>query len=292
MEKIAIITDTDCDLAPEELAALGVQCVPLSVTGAGGETFGTQNTSDNIERYYDHLAGCDDLPKTSMPSPVDFANLFSQLALDGYTHALMVLIPETMSGTAQAARLAAQSTSLCVDVVETHRNTLALGLIVRKLAHMRADGATYTQLVTAAGSLHRQVDIVFVVDTLKNLVKGGRTGKAVGLAAALLDIKPVLTVDDDGEVVTLAKVRSMKRALPKLADVAEELVERLGALEGYFVHVRNRAGADKLRELFEQRGIAFEELCTRQVGPVIATHVGLGTVGFAYIAKDTAHGST
>lgn len=285
-ETIAIVTDTDCDLSPEELQALDIFCVPLTVTLEDGRELSTENTEENIETFFDHMETCKKLPKTSMPSPPMFAELYSRLALEGYTDVLVVPITGAMSGTIESARMGAQSSPIRVEIVDTYRNTLSLGLIVRYLAQQRANGATFAQLVQAAREIHPKVDIVFSVDSLKNLVKGGRTGKAVGLAAALLDIKPILTVDDDGEVVMLGKVRSMKRAIGKLADNAEDLVKRLGELEGYFVHVRNPQACEKLRQTFAERGIPFKELGIKQVGPIIATHVGLGTVGFAYIARD------
>lgn len=286
VEKVAIITDTDCDLSPEELAAINVQCVSLSITLEDGTIFPTENTPENIEAFFDHMATCHKLPKTSMPTPLDFEKLYAQLEREEYTHAVVVPITGAMSGTIQAARMACKATSMEVEVVETHRNTLSLAHIVQHLSKLRSEGVGFSGLVETARTIYDKVDIVFSIDNLKNLVKGGRTGKATGLAATLLNIKPILTVDNDGEVITLGKVRSMKRAINKLADNAEELVDRLGALEGYFVHVRNLPAAEQLRRVFQERAIPFRDMGTKQVGPIIATHVGLGTVGFTYIPQD------
>lgn len=286
MEKIALVTDSTCDVSPAELEQWGVRCVNLKVYRSDGSQFPDGNTPENAEAFFTYLDRCDQLPHTSMPSPVEFGEVYSQLASEGYTHVLSVHLPLAMSGTSTAAMMAAQSAPIEVAVVDTRRNTWALGLLVRRLARMRDANQPFSQLVESARTLYKSCDICFALDTLDNLVKGGRVGKATGLAASFLDIKPLLTVSDDGDVTQLGMARSMKRATAKLADIAAARVGELGPLEGVFVHARNLPGAERLRALFQERGIDFKDLGTRQIGPVIATHVATGCVGFAYIAQE------
>lgn len=283
MEKIALVTDSACDASDADLAALGVECVHLQVTRPDGAVFPQDNTEKNIEAFYDYIETCDELPKTSQPSPLVFAELYTRLSLEGYTHVISMHMSGKMSGTVDTARMAAQSAAVPVEVVDTHANTVSQFLFVRRIAQLRDAGASFAELVAMAHALEGKVSVCFMLDTLRNLVKGGRTGKAMGLAAALLNIKPLLTVDESGEVSQLGKVKSMKRAIPKLVEMASQLTERFGELEICFVHVRQTEGLEMLRDAFSRSGIAFKDLGVRQTGPVITTHVSTGCVGFAYI---------
>lgn len=282
-QRIAIVTDSTCDACPEELKEWGAECINLNIADAQGNHLVSDNEPQSVEAFFDHLDSCKDLPVTSQPSPLEFGELYSRLAKEGYDGILSLHITEAMSGTINVARMAAASASIPVRVVETHRNTWALGLLVRLACHLRDQGEDLNTLADHMEQIAPYCDITFALDKLDNLVKGGRAGKAMGLAASLLDIKPVLTVGDDGVVETIAKVKSMKRAIGKLCKIALELTQKIGPLEGFFVHVRNVEAVEQLRQAFIDAGVPFKDLGTRQVGPVIATHVGTGCVGFAYI---------
>ncbi len=286
MEKIAIVTDNACDASDAELAELGVECVHLRVIRPDGTHFPEDNTPDNIEAFYDYVVDCDELPSTSMPPLLDFAQLYTDLSLAGYTHVISLHISSGMSGTVHTARMAAESAPIPVEVIDTRCNTVAQFLFVRRIAQLREYGLGFAELVEAAHDLEGKTSICFMLDKLKNLIKGGRTGKATGLAATLLKIKPLLTVDPDGEVEMFGKAKSPKRAVIKLVQRYKELEERFGPLECCFAHTRNMGGVDELREAMIEAGIKLVEVGVRMVGPVITTHVSTGCFGFAYIPQD------
>ena len=282
-ERIAIVTDSTCDASDAELAELGVECIHLSVHRADGSVFPLDNTPGNIEAFYDYLETCEELPTTSQPTPVEFAELYSRLAREGYTHIISMHISGKMSGTANVARMAAQSAPIPVEVVDTHQLTLSLWLLVRRIAQLRDSGLSFAKLLENVEALMGKVSICFMIDTLRNLVKGGRVGKATGLAGSVLNIKPLLTVDAEGEVAMTGIVKSMKKAVPKLVACAKELTEKFGELEVCFAHVRQPEGVRMLREAFDAAGLKYREVDVRQTGPVITTHVHTGCFGFAYI---------
>lgn len=286
MEKIAIVTDNACDASDAELAELGVECVHLRVIRPDGTHFPEDNTPDNIEAFYDYVVDCDELPSTSMPPLLDFAQLYTDLSLAGYTHVISLHISSGMSGTVHTARMAAESAPIPVEVIDTRCNTVAQFLFVRRIAQLREYGLGFAELVETAHDLEGKTSICFMLDKLKNLIKGGRTGKATGLAATLLKIKPLLTVDPDGEVEMFGKAKSPKRAVIKLVQRYKELEERFGPLECCFAHTRNMGGVDELREAMIEAGIKLVEVGVRMVGPVITTHVSTGCFGFAYIPQD------
>ncbi len=286
MEKIAIVTDNTCDASDAELAELGVECVHLRVIRSDGTHFPEDNTPDNIEAFYDYVVDCEELPSTSMPPLLDFAQLYTDLSLAGYTHVISLHISSRMSGTVHTARMAAESAPIPVEVIDTRCNTVAQYLFVRRIAQLREYGLGFDELVEAAHDLVGKTSVCFMLDKLRNLIKGGRTGKATGLAATLLKIKPLLTVDEDGEVETFGKAKSPKRAVTKLVQRYQELEERFGPLECCFAHTRNMGGVDELREAMIEAGINLLEVGVRMVGPVITTHVSTGCFGFAYIPQD------
>ena len=286
MERVAIVTDNACDASDAELAELGIECVHLTVIEANGTHFPEDNTDENIEAFYDYIVDVDELPGTSMPSPLAFAEMYTKLALEGYTHIISAHISSAMSGTVQTARMAAESAPIPVEVIDTHTNTIAQFLFVRRLSQLREYGLSFDELVAAAHELEGKTSIVFMLDKLRNLIKGGRTGKAKGLAATLLKIKPLLTVDSSGEVEMFGKAKSQKRAVDKLVDYYKMLEGKLGALECCFAHTRNMEGVNDLRHAMIDAGCNLLEVGVRKVGPVITTHVSTGCFGFAYIPQD------
>lgn len=286
MERVAIVTDNACDASDEELAALGVECVHLKVIKSDGSHLPDDNTDESIEAFYDYIVDCDELPGTSMPSPLEFAEMYSELARSGFTHIISLHISSALSGTVQAARTAAESAPIPVEVIDTRSLTIAQYLFVRRIAQLRAVGLSFDELVEAAHGLVGKTSICFMLDILRNLIKGGRTGKATGLAATLLKIKPLLTVDADGEVDMFGKAKSVKRAVSKLVERYGMLESLLGPLECCFAHTRNLGGVDDLRDAMIEAGINLLEVGVRKVGPVITTHVSTGCFGFAYLPQD------
>ena len=282
-KRFAIVTDSACDISKAELSQWGVECVDLRVLDQDGNELVSDNDPQSIEEFYDYLASHEELPKTSMPSPVQFGEMYTKLALEGYEAVLSLHISEAMSGTVNAARMAAQSAPIPVTVVNLNRNTLTQALLVHRAAQLRDEGASLQEVVSHLEEIIPKSSVVFALDTLENLVKGGRMGKATGLAASVLDIKPILTVGPGGDVNSVGIAKSMKRAISKLAKKAAELVEQIGPLEGCMMHVRNPQACSMLRDAIQHAGIDYHETSERQVGPIIATHVGLGCVGFSYI---------
>ncbi len=285
MEKIAIVTDSSCDASDAELAEMGVTCVHLHVEKADGTPFPEDNSPENIEAFYDYISQCKDLPSTSCPPPAAFSEIYSRLANEGFTRIISLHMPHAMSATVDVAQIAAQSSPIPVDVIDTQCNTVGQYLFVRRIAQLCQAGATREELLEEIEEITGKTSVCFMLDTLKCIVKGGRTGKAVGLAAMLLNIKPLLTVDPTGEVDIFGKTKSIKRAASKLADYYLKLQEKFGPLECCFVHTRNLPGVNLLREALLERNVNLLEVGVRQAGPVITTHVCTGCFGFAYIPR-------
>lgn len=282
-QRYAIVTDSACDISQAELASWGVECVNLRVLDQDGCDLIADNDDASIEAFYDYLETHEELPTTSMPAPALFGELYAKLAQEGYEAVLSLHMSEEMSGTVNAARLAAQSAPIPVEVVNLRRNTLTEALLVKRAALLRDEGCTLKEVCDHLEEIIPKSSVVFALDTLENLVKGGRMGKAANLVASVLDIKPILMVGQEGMVNPVSMTKSMKRAISKLTKKLDELVAEIGPLEGCMMHVRNPKACEALRESIQGKGIDYTEVSERQVGPIIATHVGLGCVGFSYI---------
>ncbi|GGK88799.1 DegV family protein [Deinococcus radiotolerans] len=271
---IAIVTDSTCDLTPELLAQIGVTSVPLYVLFDGKmHKDGLEITPQDI---FTGLKSGKKTPSTSQPSPAEFAAAY-YAALQQADEVLSIHISGQMSGTVGSARLAAQEFAGKVTVVDSRSVSMGLGLRVLRAAELAHQGLSMTQIVQKLEAAGSQADIRFTVDTLDFLRINGRIGGAQALLGSLLNIKPILVVKD-GRVEAGGRVRGHKKAMADIVDHVKKYVARHGSArlavmctpggEAYVQEVR--AGL---------AGLTFEDMGDHQIGAVVATHAGPGTVG-------------
>lgn len=280
MQRIALVCDSTLDLDPVWLLDHQVRMVPLKVM------FGDQTWLDWVEmrpqEFYERLAASSSLPKTSQPSPAEFEAAYRELAEEGATQIVSIHLSSLLSGTVQSALIAAQTSPVPVRVVDTKLASQAATLVLKAAIAARDAGKDADEVERIAWNTASDTRLFFVLDTLEYLVKGGRAGKATGLAASLLDIKPVLTVTPEGEVAPFAKVKGLKKAMRKLAEhVAQETAER-GRMRASLLHACAPARAKELAELLAQAGADLDIESTGLVGAVIGTYAGPGAVGIAF----------
>lgn len=277
---VGIVVDSTCDLAPEQLAAMGVEMVPLKVL------FGDETSLDWVElrpeEFYRKLAASPVLPKTSQPSPAEFAETFRRLAESGCESIVSIHLTAALSGTYQSAQLAAKEASVPVHVIDTKRVSQAFGLIVSAAVEARDaghDGETVAAMTTEVAAKTR---LFFVLDTLEYLVKGGRAGKAQGLAASLLNIKPVLEMNGEGIIEPFKKVKGRAKAINELAAQVAKDAATHGPLRVALLHACDPDGVAELRAALEQTGAELDIAATGLVGSVIGTYAGPKAVGVGY----------
>jgi DegV family protein with EDD domain len=222
------------------------------------------------------------LPKTSQPSPADFSAVYSELAEAGCDAIVSIHLTSALSGTVSSATIASQSASIPVHVVDTKKVTQALGLVVKAAAAARADGADGAEVAATATRVSGLMNLYFALDTLEYLVKGGRAGKAQGLAASLLNIKPVLMMNSEGIIEPFKKVKGRKKALAELAAHIAEESRTKGRLRCALLHACNPSGADELQALIEATGADVELESVGLVGSVVGTYAGPDALGCAY----------
>jgi DegV family protein with EDD domain len=274
------VTDSTCDLGPDALAALGVEMVPLTVH------FGDEHFRDWIDiepaPFYEKLVAARDLPKTSQPSPADFLDVYERLARQGKHSAVVLTLSSGLSGTYQSATIAAADAPIPVHVIDTRRASLAVALVIQAAVAARDSGKDAAAIEALCVQLAAKTRLYFLVDTLEYLVKGGRAGRAAGLAASLLDIKPVLNVNEDGLVEPFKKVRGRQQALSALVGHVAEDVASMGPVRLAVLHGADVARAMELESALRKSVPDAEIVLNDSIGPVIGTYTGPGALGVAY----------
>ncbi len=284
MPKVGIVTDSTCDLAPHELEALDVRMVPLKVL-IGDETW-LDWISIEPEEFYSRLADSSVLPKTSQPTPAEFSAVYADLAASGCDSIVSIHLTSALSGTISSATIAAQQASIPVHVIDTKKVTQALGLIVKAAVAARDEGKDGESLAAFVTEVSEKTSLFFVLDTLEYLVKGGRAGKAQGLAASLLNIKPVLVMNSEGVIAPFKKVKGRSKALAELAARVAEEARLHGRLRLSLLHGLVPELSDVLRALIVQSGADVEIESSGLVGSVVGTYAGPGAIGCAFYPVD------
>jgi len=280
MPRVGIVTDSTCDLTPEELSALGVRMVPLKVM-IGDDTF-LDWVEMTPEGFYAKLATSATLPKTSQPTPAEFSAAYSELAEQGCEAVVSIHVTSALSGTVSSATLAAKTAPVPVHVIDTRKVTQALALVVKDAVEARDAGVDAEAIASRATAVAESMRLFFVLDTLDYLVKGGRAGKAQGIAASLLNIKPVLTMNAEGVIEPYKKVKGSKKAIVTLAALVAEEAKNHGRLRLSLLHACADDRADDLRAAIEATGADVEIVSTGLVGSVVGTYAGPAAVGCAY----------
>ena len=281
MSRIGIVCDSTCDLGPSWCEEHDVLMVPLKVT------FGDETFLDWIDlaasRFYDKLRVAETLPKTSQPSPAEFAEVYRRLAAEGCSGIVSVHLSAAVSGTIESANLAAGMVDVPVRVVDTHSVNVGAALPLMAAVDARGEGADLDGVEAAARQAVDAERTLFALDTLDYLVKGGRAGKAQGLAASMLSIKPVLMFDDEGVIVPYKKVKGTKKAIQEIAAaVAEAGAE--GAVRVGILHGEAPELAEELAAAIDATGVKWERVVDVTVGAVIGTYAGPRAVGAAFYA--------
>jgi DegV family protein with EDD domain len=281
--KIKIVTDSSADIPKSILEELGITVIPLKLH-FGDETY-VDGVDITVEEFYAKLAASDRLPTTSQPSPADFLDVYKKTATEPGDEIISIHISSAMSGTYQSATLAKQllEEQIPVHIVDTRYASFGHGMMVVTAARAAREGKSVDEILALIEQKRAKSRIYFIVDTLQYLYKGGRIGKASALFGSLLNIKPILTVDEAGEVAPVDKVRGQKNALNRMVEL---LQQDFGgeAVELYVGHANSPEMAKELRDLIVAK-VNAEPKAFIDVGPIIGAHAGPGTLAvFAFPA--------
>ncbi len=288
MGNFTVVTDSTSNLSPGPAEELGIPVIPLNVHW--GEESYLDGVTLQAEAFYDWLRERRDLPKTSQPSAGAFIDFFEEAADRYQVDALVgIFISAELSGTMASAlqakaQLAEKRPALRIEVLDSRSASLGQGLQVLAAERMARQGRTVEDTVRRAQWCQENLTVLFAVDTLEYLHRGGRIGGAAKLVGSALNLKPVLTLAN-GRVESLEKVRSRGKSLRRLVEIAQE---RLGGRRPAELGIMHAASPEDLAMFTEMvvKELKPERLLTRLLTPVIGTHVGPGTVGIALYAED------
>lgn len=275
IRKTAIVTDSACDLENSLLEKYHIKFVPLRLVYQGGEVRDRLEVS--AEQVYDMLSR--EIPKTSLPLPEDVLRVYDELADEGYTDAVHISISSGLSGTYNMVRiLASEYKRLNVRVVDSKTLSMQEGLIVLSCARLLEKTQDVEEIAAYAVALREKSLGMFVIRTLEFLRKGGRIGKVEGVVGSLLQIKPIIYVNDEGIYATLAKARGYKSAVDTMVGEVKRFLGGARA-ELSVVNGKAREEAEKLMERLRSELDVTGETYIMSVSPVLAIHTGPGLLG-------------
>ncbi|MCD6401629.1 MAG: DegV family protein [Anaerolineales bacterium] len=276
-----IITDCAADLSPEEIQELGIIVAPLFINFPNEEVNALEITPDD---FYDRLEAMQpDIPTTAQPSAGMFADMFREVVENG-EEALVIHLSSGLSGTIDSARLGAkQLGGNLVTIVDSL--TLSGGLRFQVLAAARAAKENWKipDILKLLDTIRQKTEVVYTLDTLTYLARGGRIGRVQALAGSLLNLKPIIHVDrSDGKYTTVGKVRTIKRALGRIVDHVAGLYPSDEPLWVSVMHGKFLSQAEVLAKMVEERlNVTKSEIL--RISPVLGVHTGPGIVGVAVL---------
>ncbi|MFC5531331.1 DegV family protein [Cohnella yongneupensis] len=278
MAGIKIVTDSTTDLPKELLSKYDIEVIPLSVY-VGGETYLDSVTITPLE-FIQKMKGSSELPKTSLPPVGVFVDTYNRLGENGDT-VISIHLTSGLSGTYNAACVAAEMSTSKVEVIDSQMISQALGFQVIEAARMARDGQPVSSIVARLKEILSHTSLLVVVDTLDNLIKGGRIGKAAGWIGSLLSIKPIAMLDK-GVYTPVARVRNMSQVIKALIERFEQDIAGKTVRGIAISHADNLPLAEKLTEQIAR--FTSAPVMVRPATPVITTHTGPGALGFMYYA--------
>jgi DegV family protein with EDD domain len=277
MTKIKIVTDSTADLRDEQIKKYNIEIVPLTIT-IDGESY-TDLVDISAEEFVEKMGQSKELPKTSQPSAGTFLELYDRLSDEGY-EILSIHMTGGMSGTVRSAESAAQMSKGNVTVVDSRYISKALSFQVLEAAEMAANGKSVDEIVKHLDDVRNQTKLLIMVDTLENLVKGGRIGKGKAFLGSLLNIKPISSLEG-GALTPLSKPRSHSQVIKYFVkqfteDLKGKSIKRVG-----IAHIAAQELADQLeKEIADLTGYHDTEIVFTT--PVISTHTGPGAIALMY----------
>jgi len=278
-----IVTDSGVDLSPQQRDGLDIHQLPLMIT-LDGKTY-RSGIDVQVDEFYDLLAASPNLPKTSMPSPGDFAEVYRELAKTD-PEILSVHISSGLSGTAESARVAAGMVEEAqVTLVDTLTLSAAQGWQVEAAARAAKAGWPMARILELVRQVREATETVYTLPDLTYLIHGGRISHMKGLLASMLKIAPLIGVSKtDGKYYMRGKKRGFSRALTALVDVMAQDHAEGTKLRVQLVHINDPEGEARLHEAIAAR-FECEWLPTSTVAPALGAHTGPGLVGVIYAAS-------
>ncbi|RKW26146.1 DegV family protein [Granulicatella elegans] len=281
MSRIIIVTDSTADLTEQEIQDFNIHVVPLNITiqeehYLDGETI-------TKEEFKNKMIASSELPMTAQPSIGRFVELYDELGKDG-SEIISIHLMNSISGTVNAARQAADITESTVTVVDSDFTSRSMGIIVREAANAAKEGKSAEEVLEVIESTRQRTKLYLTVLNLDNLIKGGRISRVMGAFSNLLNIKLFLEVIN-GKIEIVQKGRGLKSLQKKYDEVFEEMkacpngIQEIGIMHAG-LNEFNQSQIDTLRELFPDAKFTIV-----MTSPIIMSHTGVDAMAVTYLEK-------
>ena len=277
---IRLVVDSTFDFSSEFISSHNVDVVPLSVQ------FGAQSYREKIdlttEQFYQKMAACSELPKTSQPAPQLWLEVFEK-AQETNDQLIVMTLSSGLSGTYQSACMAA---NLCagidIEIIDTKNVTIGAQIQALEVLRMIESGLSFEEVVTKARENVSKVRMIALINTLENLIKGGRLSKVEGAVGSLIAIKPFISVDDEGKLVTLSKSRGLRKGISTMVETMknDDVDSSKPMVCGYTY--QDETLNQFLSACDDDR---FVPELISNIGAVVGTHSGANACAAAYFVK-------
>lgn len=270
---IKIITDSSCDLPQDLVDKHGISVVSLHVTFENDETF-TERLTISPEQFWKRMADSRELPKTSRPTPEAFAAAFRE-ALANHASVVFIGLSSALSGTFESAQLAAKSVPGDIHLIDSLTGSLGLGILAVKAHEFIDSGVNVQAVVDRIIDYRNGMTTLFTMDSLENLIKGGRVGRLPGFIGTMLSIRPIGRAGDRGQIDVLEKVRGRAKSLQRIVQLVGEMGSNLQEKIVGISHVNCLQEALNLKKSIEDNCQPGKVILSK-VGSTMGTYAGNG----------------
>lgn len=280
---IHIITDSAADYSVQEIERRGITCIPMSVS------FGDEHYMDGVnltkEEFFEKLVSQPIFPKTAQPSPMAFMEQFKKAKETGDT-VIAILISSELSGTLQAATMAKDMLEYDkIYIVDSKSVTLGMRILIDRALVLREQGKSAEEIINELENLRGRIRIYAGLDTLEYLYKGGRLTRGEATVGNLVNLKPMVTVTQQGNVELCGKQIGIRHVYKQLAKIVREDAPDM-EYPIYFVYSYDKKNCAGFIQYLQKKELDFGVPKLRGIGPTIGSHVGTGAFGIVYVEQE------
>ena len=275
-QKPALLVDSGIDVPPSIIKEYGIYSLPLKIIYKDREY--SDGVGIQAEEVYSNLSV--EIPKTSLPGAAEAISILDRIKSDGYENVLAVTLSSGLSGTYNMISLVAKDyEGLDVQVVDTKNIGIAGGMVAIRAAEYISEGMDFETLVKTVNEDVPDSKIFFCISTLEYLQKGGRIGLVSSMLGTALNLKPIISCNEEGIYYNVAKISGRKRSLDKMIDIATEYASKGKLYNLAVVHGGAAEDAEKVKEKLLSKLSKYKNVFEGQISPALGVHTGPGLVG-------------
>jgi len=279
MSKVAIVTDSTADIPKDLVERYGIKVIPLYVNFED-RSYLDDRVDITSKQFYERLRSVKKQPTTSQPTPQDFIKAYSELIKENGS-IISIHISKKMSGTYSSAEMARKELSDSdIEVINSELVHIPLGILVIKAAELARDGKSKEEILDAINKLKQKITVLFIPSTLKYLIMGGRIGRAKGLIASVLEIRPILTLCM-GEVSQFKTTRRFSQAKNELINSMKSMVKDTNKLMVIISDSDAKAEGDEMAERIKETFNPKQSM-RAEIGAVVGNNLGPGGVAVTF----------